>query len=1064
MAMVAKDTEDLAAKIEQALKRLKGNAGERWATRNGLVYSSRPLEGKLAFMFPGEGSQYLGMLEDLALYFDEVRSWFDFWRGLYDDPPGESRTDIIFPPRSELTEQRRQVLEKRIHDMDVGSETVFVGGQAMYSLLESLGVRPDAMVGHSTGESSALAASGAMAYDNLEQLADFIRRLNQVYRGVLAEGKIPTGVLLSVGALPQSVIEEQLAALNKEIVIAMDNCSNQLVLFGDQASIDALQKSLGAAGGICMPLPFDRGYHTVHFSAMSKAFLDYYKHIGLKTPRVPLYSCASADLFPDDEDRARKLAAGQWSLKVRFRETVAQMYRKGIRYFVEVGPAGNLCAFVHDILSGKEYLAVAGNLRRKNSVEQLLILLAHLYANGKDLKLEKLFSSRLAVVPDPEKVPKESPERMPLLDNTMPVIHLNDADRADLQAMLLQREATEPETRQSGEAPDSKPRFHPSDALEASNADEQVMAEYFNLMRDFIDQQRRVLELSGMNAETQPHEAAPLYESAPFLSSLTESDEQHLEGTCRLCVYEDNFLRDHILSGAVSEIDPDLLGLSCVPLMVSLEIMAEACALLAGSTDVRVIENVKASAWIALDEGELTLDVRAEVLDPAARKIRAYLTHEGVLAVTADFAFAGDWHAGALPALTEKQHLRWEDDELYDIGMFHGPIFQSIRRIGGWNDQGIDADLSSVSLEGFFESSTTPKLVLNPVLLDAIGQLSAYWIAQQVGTDFNCFPSTIERIELYRPCPQNMAGMTLRARQQPLDPAAENIDAPRLWQFECLDKEGQPLFRVSNLVNIYFAVPNRFYVIRRDPLNGWLGHPAKTDPNQNITLWQLPGLTEEFCSQSSGIFLRILAQIFLSFEERVEWRKLTINNRRKREWLLGRACVKEAVRYWIFQQTGTLLYSSDIVVLHDEMGAPYVDGWWNGDLLQAPQVSLSHTAQLSLAAVTAPHHPVGVDVEHIGGVKNSDLLEGSLSETERAALHGLNGNDVSEKVLRMWCAKEAAAKYLGTGLKGRPDEFEVSFLDDSGKRVLVTHKQKMVEVAVDCDNNSIIALASAHSA
>ena len=63
----------------------------------------------------------------------------------------------------------------------------------------------------------------------------------------------------------------------------------------------------------------------------------------------------------------------------------------------------------------------------------------------------------------------------------------------------------------------------------------------------------------------------------------------------------------------------------------------------------------------------------------------------------------------------------------------------------------------------------------------------------------------------------------------------------------------------------------------------------------------------------------------------------------------------------------------------------------------------------------------------------------------------------------MWCAKEAAAKYLGTGLKGRPDEFEVSLLDDDWKRVHVTHKKTMVEVAVDCENNSIIALASSHS-
>ena len=126
--------------------------------------------------------------------------------------------------------------------------------------------------------------------------------------------------------------------------------------------------------------------------------------------------------------------------------------------------------------------------------------------------------------------------------------------------------------------------------------------------------------------------------------------------------------------------------------------------------------------------------------------------------------------------------------------MYHGPIFQSLERIDGWNEEGIDASLSDVGLEGFFDDQETPNLVLNPVLLDAMGQVAAYWIAHQVGTDFNCFPSTIDRIELYEPCPQNLEGMKLRARQYPDDPALTGMDAPRRWHFECLDSGGKPGF------------------------------------------------------------------------------------------------------------------------------------------------------------------------------------------------------------------------------------------------------------------------------
>ena len=70
-------------------------------------------------------------------------------------------------------------------------------------------------------------------------------------------------------------------------------------------------------------------------------------------------------------------------------------------------------------------------------------------------------------------------------------------------------------------------------------------------------------------------------------------------------------------------------------------------------------------------------------------------------------------------------------------------------------------------MRGFFnERRAAPRLVLNPVLLDAMGQLAAYWIAQYAGTDFNCFPSTIERIELYAPARRTCPAFTLRARQR----------------------------------------------------------------------------------------------------------------------------------------------------------------------------------------------------------------------------------------------------------------------------------------------------------
>ncbi|MFY9514303.1 MAG: type I polyketide synthase, partial [Rubrivivax sp.] len=430
ISIVAKDTAGLAKSLGQALTRLRdpkpGREGDtgQWSTRGGVAYSRRRVDGKLAFLFPGEGSQYPAMFADLALCFDAVQQWLDFWHGLYELPAGHTRTDIVFPT-SEIGAERRKQLEQRMHDMDVGSESVFIGGMAMHELLVALGVEADVMMGHSSGESAALGASGANPATTPKDRAACISKHYAVYEALLKAGKIPTGALLAVGALPPATVEEQIAAAGGDVVVAMDNCGNQMVLYGSTDGINQVQKSLTALGGICLPLPFDRGYHTPAFADVSKAFLQYYKDVKLGRPRVPLYSCASVGLFPDSVASIRQLAAAQWSQKVRFRETVLKMHDDGVRLFVEVGPSANLTAFVNDILIDREFTALSTNVRRKSGVEQLLSVLGQLYIAGRPPALERLFAPRAVRSIDLDGSPA-APLGV-LLDNTMPMARLSDA-------------------------------------------------------------------------------------------------------------------------------------------------------------------------------------------------------------------------------------------------------------------------------------------------------------------------------------------------------------------------------------------------------------------------------------------------------------------------------------------------------------------------------------------------------------------------------------------------------------------------------------------------------------
>jgi phosphopantetheinyl transferase len=222
----------------------------------------------------------------------------------------------------------------------------------------------------------------------------------------------------------------------------------------------------------------------------------------------------------------------------------------------------------------------------------------------------------------------------------------------------------------------------------------------------------------------------------------------------------------------------------------------------------------------------------------------------------------------------------------------------------------------------------------------------------------------------------------------------------------------------------------------------------------------VPLMPEDFCAQSGAICLRIMAHAFLGPVERDEWRALQGHLRRKREWLFGRAALKEAVRLWVHERTGQLLYPSDIVVQHDEHGAPFVSGWWCETLIAPPAVSLSHNANACLVAVAAPDQPVGVDLEELGRIRQPELMIESLADAERPLVQGLQGAALDERILRLWCAKEAAAKCLGIGLQGQPSAFVVVSADAGCEQMLVQHELGTVETRVVREGTTIIAVAA----
>ncbi|MGF1641566.1 MAG: type I polyketide synthase, partial [Rhodospirillales bacterium] len=358
-AIVAADATDLGKKLDQLLARLADGSVHRMVGRNGLYFTDRPIEGAIAFLFPGENSQYPGMLRDLAVSSPAARQWFDMLERLF---PGEREIPhsvLMFPPPNNLGDDERKRLERQLLEVDAGSEAVFFADQALFSVLSCLGVRPSFIVGHSTGENAALIASGLTDLSQ-DAVGRYIVEMNRIFRKLMHDRSVPEGSLLTVGALSRQTLLDILSA-ETDVWFTMDNCPNQAVLFGPSAVIDDLAGKLSAAGGLCLKLPLVWAYHTPFVTPMAEAFEALFSEIEFRQPIAPVFSCASADVFPNDRGPILELMKRQYVSRVRFTEVIERLYDQGARIFVEVGPNNNLTGFVRDILRDRAHVAVAAD-------------------------------------------------------------------------------------------------------------------------------------------------------------------------------------------------------------------------------------------------------------------------------------------------------------------------------------------------------------------------------------------------------------------------------------------------------------------------------------------------------------------------------------------------------------------------------------------------------------------------------------------------------------------------------------------------------------------------------
>ncbi|RJF80235.1 hypothetical protein D3874_27590 [Oleomonas cavernae] len=131
------------------------------------------------------------MLAELCVHFPQVRDWFDFIEQNAMRRGSPTRIPALLPPPTVLSEAGRKALEDKLYEMDVAAEGVFAASLGLHALLEDLGFRPDAMLGHSTGENTVLTAAGVNRVRHRAETADAVQVFNRIFNELDAAGRSP---------------------------------------------------------------------------------------------------------------------------------------------------------------------------------------------------------------------------------------------------------------------------------------------------------------------------------------------------------------------------------------------------------------------------------------------------------------------------------------------------------------------------------------------------------------------------------------------------------------------------------------------------------------------------------------------------------------------------------------------------------------------------------------------------------------------------------------------------------------------------------------------------------
>ncbi len=383
------------------------------------------------------------------------------------------------------------------------------------------------------------------------------------------------------------------------------------------------------------------------------------------------------------------------------------------------------------------------------------------------------------------------------------------------------------------------------------------------------------------------------------------------------------------------------------------------------------VEDIRALRWLAVEPSvEIAMRATQRANDPNLVDVEL----PGYSRATIRFATAyPNAPRTALRPLANARPAPHSAEQMYaDRWMFHGPQYQGVTALGPVGDDGVDGFITTLPAPG--------------ALLDCAGQLMGWWVMHTETRDRLAMPVQIARIELFaaHPVPNELVYCGVRMREV----GEQNVTA----DLE-LSRSGAVWARITGWTDRRFDSDDAVWKVLMYPEHHALAVP---DPAGFVTV------TEHWRGAASR---ELMMRRYLGAAERADHERT--GPRGRRGWLLGRIAIKDAVRLHRWSATPEL-WPVEIAVSNAPSGKPIVAGM---------HVSVAHKDDRAVAIVD-PHREVGIDLERIEA-RSDSFLKIAFTPAEMALAAGRD-----EWYARMWAAKEAVAKALGTGMTD-PKKFEV---------------------------------------